>query len=61
VIYVWAALPGAAGEAVAATGGDLSYGTVSGNNWVSPIGGAMGTLGVVVPPGDVVSVSQIGV
>jgi hypothetical protein len=61
IIYAWAAIPGAAGEALTDTGGDLSYGTVSGSSWISPIGGLMGMLDVAIPNGDVVSVSQIGV
>ncbi|MDR3535216.1 MAG: type IV pilus biogenesis protein PilM [Acetobacteraceae bacterium] len=62
VIYVWAALPaGTASQAARATSGDLSYGVVSGNAWVSPVAGAMGALGVAVPAGDVVSICQIGV
>jgi PilM len=62
IIYTWAALPaGAASQAAQATNEDLSFGTVSGNAWTSPIAGGMGTLGVPVPTGDVVSICQIGI
>lgn len=61
IIYVYAALPtSAAGGASAAAGGDQSIGVVSGAQWSTPSGGVVGKLPVLIPSGDIVSVTQIG-
>ena len=62
IICVYAALPASAvGGASAAAAGDQSIGVVSGTQWSTPSGGVIGTLPVLVPSGDIVSVTQIGV
>lgn len=63
IIMCWAALPPSAlFQAAKGMNGDASLGVASGNQWTSPVYGAMGNLpaGVRVPDGDAVSVMQIG-